>query len=97
MKFFLLTFGATLILTQISVQNSFAEESTEHNDGPCMKIMEACKAAGYNKSLLVENKSLSKNCIQPLLNAQKVEGVSVDPKDIEACKAKKAEVKSKNK
>ena len=82
-------------LSSILSQNSFALEVTEHTDGPCMKIMEACKAAGYNKSILSEKKSLSKNCMQPLLSGQKVEGVTVDPKDVELCKAKKAEVKSK--
>lgn len=76
-------------------QNSFAQEATEHQDGPCMKIMEACKSAGYNKPLGTEKRSLSKNCIQPLLNGQKVEGVTVNQSDLDACKAKKAEVKSK--
>ncbi|MEK6629009.1 MAG: hypothetical protein AABY53_10315, partial [Bdellovibrionota bacterium] len=68
---------------------------TTHSDGPCMKIMVACKNAGYNKSLLIEKKSLSKDCMQLILNGQKVEDVNIDPKDVEACKIKKAEVKSK--
>jgi len=85
------SFGATFILAQ----NSIAIEPTEPTEGPCMKIMEACKTAGYSKSILNEKKSLSKDCIQPLLNGKKVEGVNADPNDIEACKIKKAEVKSK--
>lgn len=67
--------------------------SPEHNEGPCIKIMEACKAAGYNKSLPAEKKSLSKNCLQPLLEGQKVEGVVFESKDLEACKIKKLEIK----
>lgn len=91
MKLFLLTFATTVILTQ----SLLAEEPTTHSDGPCMKIMVACKNAGYNKSLLIEKKSLSKDCMQLILNGQKVEDVNIDPKDVEACKIKKAEVKSK--
>ena len=89
MKYVLLT-----IITIILTLNSFAEENTEHHDGPCIKIMDACKAAGYNKSSAIEKKSLSKNCIQPLLNGQSVEGVIVIKSDLDACKAKKSEVKS---
>lgn len=82
-------------LTSFIIQSTFALEATEPTEGACIKIMEACKAAGYNKSLLTEKKSLSKNCLQPLLDGQKVEGVTLDSKDIEACKAKKLEVKLK--
>ncbi len=83
----------SLALTVILTHNAHSAEAPEGASGPCMKIMEACKAAGYNKLILNEKKSLSKNCLQPLLNEQKVEGVSVDSKDLAACKAKKAEVK----
>lgn len=81
-------------LTLLYSSTSFA--AADHADGSCIKLMEACKAAGYNKSILSENKSLSKNCLQPLLNGEKVEGVTVDPKDVEACKVKKTEIKSSN-
>ncbi|MEQ1724220.1 MAG: hypothetical protein ABL930_13700 [Pseudobdellovibrio sp.] len=74
---------------------AFGQDNNEqHQDGPCMKLMEACKSAGFSKSLN-EKKSLSKSCLQPLLKGEKVEGVTVNSSDIEACKAKKAEVKSK--
>lgn len=72
-----------------------ALETNENSEGACIKVMEACKAAGYNKTLLTEKKSLSKNCIQPLLEGQKVQDIIIDPKDIEACKAKKLEIKLK--
>lgn len=83
------------VLSSFVIQYTFAIEAAEPTEGACIKIMEACKAAGYNKSLLTEKKSLSKNCLQPLLDGQKVEGVTLDSKDIEACKAKKLEVKLK--
>lgn len=83
-----------ILVFSMQTQYASAQESNEHQDGPCIKLMEACKAAGYNKSMNLK-KSLSKDCLQPLLNGQKVEGVTVNADDIEACKAKKAEVKSK--
>lgn len=71
-----------------------AEDAAEHHDGPCIKIMEACKNAGFGaKASAADKKSLSKSCIQPLLAGQKVAGVTVDASDISACKAKKAELK----
>lgn len=88
---FLLKF---ILVFSMQTQYALAQDTNEHQDGPCIKLMEACKAAGYVKALN-QKKSLSKDCLQPLLNGQKVEGVSVNPDDIEACKAKKAEVKSK--
>ena len=74
---------------------SFSAENTEHRDGPCSKLMDACKAAGYNKSNLKDKKSLSRDCIQPLLNDEKVAGVKLDDEIIKACKEKKAELKNK--
>ncbi len=87
-----------VILTSIvllTILTTFAAENTEQHDSPCIKIMDACKIAGYNKSVAGDKKSLSKNCIQPLLNGQKVEGVSVNQEDVDACKLKKSEIKTK--
>lgn len=83
--------GAALIL--LLIPPAFSAESTEHHEGPCSKLMEACKAAGYNKSNLKDSKSLSKDCMQPLLNDEKVAGVKLEDSVIKACKAKKAELK----
>lgn len=83
-----------ILITLITTNPAFAVETGSHTNGPCAKLVEACKNAGYNQSILSDNKSLSKNCLKPLLNNQKVEGVSVDSKDLEACKTKKNELKS---
>lgn len=83
-----------MIFIYSAFNSAFAIESSPHTNGPCAKLVEACKNAGFNQSILSENKSLSKNCLKPLLNNQKVEGVSVDSKDLEACKSKKTELKS---
>ncbi len=89
----LLALALGLLLT-FSTTQLLAEEASDHPDGPCIKILEACKAAGYNKSLNTQ-KSLSKQCLQPLINGQKVEGVNINSSDLEACRSKKAELKNK--
>ena len=83
-------------LFQLLTPSIFAlEAGAEHHDGPCSKLMEACKAAGYNKSNLKDKKSLSKDCMQPLLNDESVENVKIDESLVKACKLKKAELKKK--
>ncbi len=84
----------TAFFTIFTTLYAFAVETGSNSNGPCAKLVEACKNAGFNQSILSDNKSLSKNCLKPLLNNQKVEGVSVDSKDLEACKTKKNELKS---
>jgi hypothetical protein len=94
MKITLIAIKTNLVVLMLAL-NVFGQDSNDqHQDGPCMKLLEACKIAGFSKSLN-EKKSLSKSCLQPLLKGEKVEGVTVNSSDIEACKAKKAEVKSK--
>jgi hypothetical protein len=82
-----LFFGALFTLS--AMQMVHADEANEHRDGPCIKVMEACKAAGFGKG----GKSLSRDCMQPLMNNQKIAGVTADPKDLAECKAKKSEIK----
>lgn len=79
----------------LACQFSLGAEPSEQRESPCIKIMDACKIAGYNKTSIADKKSLSKDCIQPILNGQKVEGVSVNQSDVDACKAKKNELKIK--
>ena len=81
---------AALILTVVCA-TGFAADSTEHHEGPCSKMMDACKAAGYTKA---KNKSLSKDCMQPLLNDEKVANVKIEDSVVKACKQKKAELKA---
>lgn len=65
--------------------SSFAQddEAKTKEEGPCKKVMDACKAADFAKG----GKTLFKDCMQPLLAGQKVEKVTVDPQVITACKA----------
>lgn len=86
-----LVFALAIIFGTLSLQ---AQAPAEHQDGPCMKIMEACKNAGFGRAAAGEKKSLSKDCMQPLLNGQSVAGISLNASDIAACKAKKFELKA---
>lgn len=88
MKKALFLIGLSLVLS-LSAQ---ASDDTELRDGPCMKILEACKT--YIKSQPTK-KSRYRDCVTPLLNDEKIEGVNVSPEDLKACKSKKAELKQK--
>lgn len=70
---------------------------SDHADGPCIKVMDACKAAGYGaKDAPPAKKSLSKNCIQPLMDGARPADVVANEADIAACKAKKSQLKKSN-
>lgn len=63
-----------------------AEDPNDHQDGPCKKIMDACKMAkGESKQKM----AIYKDCFQPIMNNQSVAGVAVDKADVSACKAKR--------
>jgi hypothetical protein len=82
-------FAMTLIGISLSTP-IFAEEA-ELREGPCNKIMEACKA--YVKTA-GQKKSRYRDCFQPLLKGEKLEGVqNITESDIKACQANKAELK----
>lgn len=83
-----------IALTVLGTASAYAQE-TAQQDGPCMKIMEACKNAGFGRPNPGGTRtSLSKDCMQPLLDGQSVTGVTLNASDIAACKAKKSALKS---
>ena len=86
MKYLLLV----IAFTAISVHAE--DDGGELREGPCNKIREACKT--YVKSGN-EKKSLYRDCIQPVLNDEKIEGLKIEESVVKACRAKKAELKSK--
>lgn len=86
-----ITFIISALILSLSF-SSFANESSDHQDGPCKKIMDACKNA---KSDSKQKSSIYKECFQPLMNDQSVEGVSIDKADVAACKAKREALQSK--
>jgi hypothetical protein len=82
----------------ILIQTAFAEEATEAKEGPCRKLMDACKAADFAKGEQSMKKSLYKDCMLPLLAdpTSKVAGVNIDFSIIAACKKiKESKLKTK--
>jgi hypothetical protein len=85
---------AVLILSFIGATSSLAQNESDTSDGPCMKMLEACKAAGFGSNDSAKPiTSLSKDCLRPLLAGQKVQNVQIDAASIEACKEKKEKLK----
>ncbi len=60
------------------------------NAHPCRKIIDACKAAGFERGReAASGKHLFRDCVKPLALGQKVEGVSASQADALACKEKR--------
>ncbi len=64
-------------------------------EGPCREIVEACKNAGFVKGKAKEGKGLFKNCVEPILAGQSVQGVSVDAGLVQACQERRAKRKER--
>ncbi|MBC7466188.1 MAG: hypothetical protein H7256_09355 [Bdellovibrio sp.] len=69
--------------------SAFSEETAEHQDGPCKKVMDACKEAVDAAKTSNRKMSIYKDCFQPLMKDQTVTKVSIDKADVSACKAKR--------
>lgn len=81
----------TLALMTLALTTpAFAEGSH-----PCKQIVSACEAAGFTKGGHKNKKGLWKDCVGPIKNGKTVEGVTVDSKIIDGCKAKAEERKEK--
>ena len=79
----------TLLALSLAIPAAFAENTTvpkgEGKDHPCMKIEQACNAAGFVKGRAKEGKGLIVNCMKPLLAGKSVPGVTVDAATIQHC------------
>ena len=63
--------------------------------GSCKQIMQACEQAGYEKGMhKKDGKGLYKDCMDPILAGQSVNGVTVDPSVVSDCQAKRAKRKA---
>ncbi len=72
--------------------SAFADQDSDLREGPCNKILDACKTyAKISKTKI----SLYRDCMQPLLNNEKISEIKIDADDLKACQAKKAEIKQK--
>ena len=94
----------TLLALSLAVPAAFAENPTAlkgaGKDRPCMKIEQACEAAGFAKGKAKEGKGLVVNCMNPILEGKSVPGVTIDETTIQACKdikAKRDQLRDKDK
>jgi hypothetical protein len=55
-----------------------------------MEIEQACTNAGFVKGEAAQGKGLFKDCMQPIMHGQAVNGVTVDPAAVSACKERMA-------
>ncbi len=74
---------------------AFAAEQAKHEGpGPCEQIVKACEQAGFVKGEYKKGYGLYSDCIDPIMQGKTtVPGATkplpaVDPKVVEACKAK---------
>ena len=81
-----------ILAVGLSSHSALAEEEAELREGPCNKVLEACKA--FVKSSK-EKKSVYRDCMQPLLKDEKISGIKLDDAVLKSCKLKKAEIKQK--
>lgn len=96
-NFFVLSFLRSAIVlavlaTSLTIPNTGLANESELREGPCNKILEICKAHVKASSKKI---SLYRDCMQPLLNNEKVADLKVDSAVLKACQEKKAEIKQK--
>lgn len=88
----------TLLLTfaTVGVRAGYAADVPRHEGPACLKLRQACEAAGFTKGGHgKDSKGLYVDCIKPVTEGKTVEGVKVEPADIESCKEKREERKQK--
>jgi len=79
-----------LFLAQQSFANTMSMPGTDNdNSKPCKKVAEACVKAGYAKK--GEKGRFWFDCMKPIIMNKSVKGVTVDPKDVQACRQHKIE------
>lgn len=86
----------TLILSLPALSNHHDHghgHDNEHTEGPCLKVKQACEAAGFEMGKHKEKKGLRKHCLKPILRGETVAGVTVAAEDIAACKEKREQQK----
>lgn len=89
-------FAITAIALTITSSSFAQDDAKTKEEGPCKKMMDACKSADFAKGDHKMKKGLFKDCMQPLLAGQTVAGVTVDAQVVAACKAIK-DIKHKTK
>lgn len=81
--------GMIAILLMFLTQGSFADAlSNDDSAKECGAIADACKNAGFTNADMGD-KSFWFGCMKPVLFGKSVSGVTVDAKDVKACRKAK--------
>lgn len=98
LKSFLLMLSLLSLHTGIAMANEPPAAAVVGKEHPCHKIRTACEGAGFVRGgHKKDGKGLWKDCVQPVMNGTSIAGVTVDSKDIQACKEKRESRKAKRK
>lgn len=82
------TIASALMISVLFSSVAFSEDDAKtKEEGPCKKVMDACKAADFAKGDHKMKKGLFKDCMQPILAGQSVPGVTIEADAVAACKA----------
>lgn len=81
-------YGFVLLATMLIAHPVFADEDMSSDDASCESIVKACLDAGFTRTD-TENKQFWKDCMKPLVLGKSVENVTVDAKDVKACRTAK--------
>ncbi len=68
--------------------NTLPSASSVNDSHPCHSLKQACENAGFVKGGYKQGNGLYKDCLKPIMQGQTVKGVTVNPSDVAACKAK---------
>lgn len=86
--------GLVLIAAVVFAQPVFAFDFAGSDDKACATIVKACLDGGYKRSEN-DDKRFWQDCMKPILLDKTVANVSVDAKDVKACRAAKIKKLSK--
>ena len=77
-----------LATAMLMVQPVFADDDMDSQDKACVTVVKACLDAGYTRDG-AEGKQFWKDCMKPVMLGKTVSGVTVDAKDVKACRTAK--------
>ena len=77
----------TLLALALAAPAVFAENAAppKGQERPCLKIEQACQAAGFMPGGAKEGKGIIVDCVKPLLAGKSVVGVTIEPATLQAC------------
>ncbi|MDR3492405.1 MAG: hypothetical protein P4M12_10265 [Gammaproteobacteria bacterium] len=79
---------ALAVMAIFSAQQVLADDMSSMTSKSCATVADACAKAGFERNGTT-GKQFWKDCMKPLILAQTVQGVTVDPVVVKACRTDK--------